>query len=341
MPRTESEKPKEVLSLSLRPQRFSELVGQASIVASLKKQHASGRKSRAFMFVGGTGTGKTTIARIIALGYQCNHGEFGEPCEDCIRKRDNFLISEINASEVRGVEAIGKVAETSRFAAIPPSASRVLILDEAQRMTAEAQNLLLKYVEDSPETTIWILCTTEPQKILATLRGRCTTYSLKPLTGGSKEILLKRGAKKIGLRASKLGALVEASDAVALTSPRGLLLALELYASGMGAIEAVASSDSGAEFDAFRVSRALVNGDTAHLIEVLREMLPEHSRWVRAGVAGYLRGTVLKSSSAAMKKQAAAAIIEVLAPAPMEDTLLRDWLIGVLYQACGRFERSR
>lgn len=328
----------EIVNLALRPKRLSEMVGQTLVVKALRKQGLSKRRRRTYIFTGPTGTGKTTIAKIVGLSFQCTHSEFGDPCDSCWGRREAFQITEVNASFVRGVEQIGKIAEVSMFAPSPPSSYRVFILDEAHRMTTEAQNLLLKFTEEPPKTTVWIICTTDPHKILPTLRARFLPFPMRSLTTKTKTILLKRAAKAVGYSGS-ITELVEASDEVGLGNPRGLLTAFELYSSGMKAKEAVASYDSGVVFDSFRVGRALVRGDWTVLRSVLMDMSPEHSRWVRGSVAGYLRGMVFKSSSSKSRSIASRGLERVLSPAPLEDNLLRDWLVGVLYSICAEFRR--
>ena len=159
------------------------LIGQKKVVSAIRSQIKSGRIPHAWMFTGITGAGKTTIARILAVALQCHHQKnFGSPCKDCWSARKDFAIYEVNASELNGVEDIGKIAANSRFAQMPPSTKRVYILDEAQMLSKNAQNLLLKFFEDASSTTVWIICTTERQKIIKTLQSRCMAYAMVPLS---------------------------------------------------------------------------------------------------------------------------------------------------------------
>src|SRR6185503_10000650 len=149
------------------------------VIAAFKSQAAPGRMPRAWMFIGQSGSGKTTIARILATSLNCTHNEFGDPCSLCLKNSSKFQIHEINAGDISGVDDIREIAVGSQYAPISPTRRRVYILDEAQRISSAAQNLLLKYFEEAPRTTVWIVCTTEPDKILRTLRRRCMVYTMQ------------------------------------------------------------------------------------------------------------------------------------------------------------------
>lgn len=119
------------LSISFRPKALKDLVGLSKLTAMLQGHYKTGRMPQAWLFAGDTGGGKTTIARILALSLQCQHQkEFGNPCESCLKDQTQFDIMEVNASEISGVDDIGKIAETSLYAPRPPSRYRVFILDE-------------------------------------------------------------------------------------------------------------------------------------------------------------------------------------------------------------------
>lgn len=325
----------EILSLSLRPRGFSQLVGQRRVTEAIQAQ-AGRRMPRAWMFFGSTGTGKTTLARILALSYQCRHTKtWGEPCEQCWAHWNNFGIQEINASDLNGVEDMGKVAETARYRPIPPARTRVIILDEAQRVTSAAQNLLLKSFEDTPRTTVWVICTTEPAKILPTLRRRCMSYQLKPLGHEARELLLKRAAKTVKFT-KPLGDLVSECNEAQIGSPALLLMALEKYMAGMSVREAVAGVDGGA-FDTLPVCRALILGKWLECRKALQEASADDARWIRASVCGYLRGCLVRENNVKRQVALADSLRELASgTAPLEDSLMLHWLWGSLCRVCGR-----
>lgn len=328
-----------VLSLRMRPHALDGLIGQKKVVSAIRSQIKSGRIPHAWMFTGITGAGKTTIARIIAVSLQCPHQKrFGVPCKNCWGHRKDFAIYEVNASELNGVEDIGKIAANSRFAPMPPSKMRVYILDEAQMLSKNAQNLLLKFFEDASSTTVWIICTTEKQKIIRTLQSRCMAYALSSLSFSGREVLLGRAAKFAGM-GRPLEDLVDAVNEYNLSSPRMLLNALEKYASGLDARAAV-SDVTEANVDTYAMNLALTGGNWGDLCTVLTAATPDDARYIRASAAGWLRGILKKESNAARRNFVAEQLLAVMGACPIDDSGMLYWLWAVLHQVCARFKRE-
>lgn len=324
-----------ILPVALRPRTLSAMVGQDKLAAAIRKQIAK-RPPSAFLFYGGTGTGKTTMARILALAFQCQHQKlWGDPCPTCWRHWPEFAIHEINASEVSGVEEIGKVAGFAQHRPMLPSQRRVVILDEAQLLTNNAQNLLLKHFEEAAPETVWIVCTTVPGKILATLRRRCVTYQLKALGFEDREKLLRNAAKVSGITRN-LRPLLERVNERQVASPALLLMALEKYESGLSTDEAVATVD-GTGIDTLRICKAVTAGEWQKLRGFLDGVSTEDTRWVRAAVSGWLRGCLRQGSDPKRHKAEVDGIVLLTEAAPLEDTLLLHWLWARLYQICSRF----
>ena len=146
------------LSLALRPRTFKKMFGQSHITGAISKQVEADRWPTAWMFSGQAGSGKTTLARILAVSLQCVHQEqFGSPCNECYTNKDDFSIDEPDTAVNNGVDAIKELIQRSTYAPSKGSNKRVIILDEAQRLTTQAQGALLKHFEDySPESTVWI-----------------------------------------------------------------------------------------------------------------------------------------------------------------------------------------
>jgi DNA polymerase III subunit gamma/tau len=288
------------LSLSLRPRSFRGLLGQRKITDAIVKQYASGREPSAWMFTGSAGTGKTTLARILAVSVNCTHQEtFGYPCDSCWRSRNDLSILEINASELSGIDDIGLAVDGAAYAPMPPSRRRVFILDEAQRLSKASQNLLLKYFEDCPSTTVWVICTTEPHKILLTLRSRCLSYALVPLRIRTMRALVELVLRKTNSELP-VEPLVDALFDEGVTSPRLILMALEKYLSGV-AVEQVVLGVSG-EVQSRVLCRGVVAGEWSVVKEELQKMEAGDARLTRSAVAGYLRKVMLGSDNGVMAK---------------------------------------
>jgi len=170
-----------------RPQRFEEVVGQEKTVAALRNAIKEGRLSHAYLFSGPRGTGKTSIAKIVARSVNCQQAEGGEPCNQCSSCRDinngNFMdVIEIDAASNRGIDEIRDLREKVRV--LPAQGKKkVYIIDEVHMLTTEAFNALLKTLEEPPDSVIFILATTESHKIPETIRSRCQAYHFRRLTG--------------------------------------------------------------------------------------------------------------------------------------------------------------
>jgi len=287
------------------------------------------------MFHGPSGSGKTTIARILSIAYQCEHQTlWGDPCIDCWRKRSDFAIHEINASDVSGVDELSRVVQQSRYKPINPDGKRVIILDEAQKISNAAQNMLLTPFEEPPASTIWIVCTTEPTKLLLTLRRRCTSYQLKGLGITAAENFLIAQAAKAGIT-RPLADLFEACHLMQLNAPALLLQSLEKYAAGTSADEAVSGVD-GVTIDTLRLCKAVTAGTWKTAIGIMKDAQPDEARWIRASMAGWLRGCLIREASTPGQERAAAGLLD-LSNSPFDESSMMPWLLGTLYKICKRY----
>ena len=167
------------LYLKYRPQTFEEVAGQEAIVRTLKNALANDKLAHAYLFAGPRGTGKTTMARLLAkaldcsegIGHQCNH------CENCVAITEGTHpdVIEIDAASNNGVDQVRELIEKVNYAPIK-GRYKVYIIDEVHMMTDAAFNALLKTIEEPPERVIFILCTTEPYKVLPTILSRCQRF---------------------------------------------------------------------------------------------------------------------------------------------------------------------
>lgn len=178
---------------ALRPQTFAEVVGQEQTVTALQNAVKDDRLTHAYIFSGPRGTGKTSIAKIMAKAVNCETPTNGEPCNQCSACIDinngNFMdVIEIDAASNRGIDEIRDLREKVRV--MPAQGKKkVYIIDEVHMLTTEAFNALLKTLEEPPESVIFILATTEPQKIPSTIISRCQRYNFRRLQ--SQQIILR------------------------------------------------------------------------------------------------------------------------------------------------------
>ena len=208
-----------------RPQRFEDVIGQDVIVKTLQNAIANGKITHAYLFSGPRGTGKTTVARILAKALNCSYGTDNEPCNECtsckeIMEGNNPDVIEIDAASNNGVDEIREIREKVKF--LPgESKYKVYIIDEVHMLTTSAFNALLKTLEEPPKHVIFILATTEPQKVLPTILSRCQRYDFKSLTVNEIEESILKVAKEENVNISK-----EAVVAIAESAEGGMRDAL-------------------------------------------------------------------------------------------------------------------
>ena len=163
-----------------RPARFEDFVGQEAVIKTLRSQVMSGRIAHAYLFCGTRGTGKTSTAKVFARAVNCEHPENGDPCGQCVTCRalseeSSLDILEIDAASNNSVDEIRDLREKVKY---PPQVGRyrVYIIDEVHMLSSGAFNALLKTLEEPPAYVVFILATTEPQKLPATILSRCQRF---------------------------------------------------------------------------------------------------------------------------------------------------------------------
>ena len=188
-----------------RPKDFEDVVGQSHITETLQKAIDTDKVAHAYLFSGPRGTGKTSTAKIFARAMNCVHGPTSHPCNECevcrhIMSGESLDVVEIDAASNRSIEDIRTLRETIKF--MPAEGhKKIYIIDEVHMLTTEAFNALLKTLEEPPAHVIFILATTEPERIPMTILSRCQRYEFRRITSDdiAKRLLYVAGQEQIDL----------------------------------------------------------------------------------------------------------------------------------------------
>ena len=210
-----------------RPQGFDALVGQEAVRTALTNALETGRIAHAYLFAGPRGTGKTSTAKILAKAVNCEHGPTPNPCnecQNCVRINDgtSMDVFEIDAASNRGIDEIRDLREKVAFAPVS-GRYKVYIIDEVHMLTTEAFNALLKTLEEPPPHVIFILATTEPHKIPATIHSRCQRFDFRRVTDADIVKRLREVADGSGIAADD-----DALQLIAVQADGGMRDALSL-----------------------------------------------------------------------------------------------------------------
>ena len=264
----------------LRPQSFKDVIGQQAIVRTLQNQLTSGRVSHAYLFCGTRGTGKTSAAKIFARAVNCLDPRGGEPCNACrvcvdILEGRSVNVVEIDAASNNGVDNIRDIREEVKY---PPTEGkyRVYIIDEAHMLSAGAFNALLKTLEEPPEHIIFILATTDPQKLPATILSRCQRYDFKRV-GARDQTTAMRGfidKEGVDITDEALRYIADISDGAMRDALSLLDQCISFYAGEAVTLEkvlALAGAIDPSRF--FEFTGYIIAGDSASAIETIQRLV--------------------------------------------------------------------
>lgn len=325
------------LAVALRPQSFDQFIGSASIVNQIRSQLRGGSIPTAILLSGPSGCGKTTLARIINT------------------ELDGELL-EANAADDTGVDAARALGESAQFRP-QTGTKKVINVDECHQLTKQAQNALLKHVEDAPESTIWIFCTTEPSKIIPTLRGRCVSFTLAGLTGDQVRALVCRAFNHLGyqtyqkhdaaktivwhvgipflgktlyreIKDEEVAEFIKNLVRENVTSPRAILMATERFIGGMDPLGAIFGTQDAPQ--AFEIARAAAKGDWKSVRLALSKAGADEAMAIRAVVVNYFKSILLNEGGDVHST----AILELTATVPFDGPLGLAELSSRLYRIC-------
>jgi DNA polymerase III subunit gamma/tau len=198
----ESKSAYQALYRRFRPQRFDEVLGQEHVTRALRSAVREGRVAHAYLFSGPRGTGKTSTARILAMALNCEHPTDGEPdgaCDSCIaiRRGSSMDVQELDAASNRRIDDVRDLL--GRVSLGTPGRWKLYIIDEVHQLTPDASTALLKTLEEPPAHVIFVLATTDPQKVLETIRSRTQHYEFRLLGSDVLAGLLEDVARRADL----------------------------------------------------------------------------------------------------------------------------------------------
>ena len=289
-----------------RPQRFDQLVGQEAIAATLSNALRTGRIAPAYLFCGPRGTGKTSSARILARSLNCvgSDGPTPEPCGVCelctsIAAGNALDVIEIDAASNTGVDNIRELIERSRFAPVQ-ARWKVYVVDECHMLSTAAFNALLKTLEEPPPRVVFVLATTDPQRVLATILSRCQRFDFRriPLQALEQHLSWIAEQERIGITPEALHVVAQRAQG-GLRDAESLLDQLSLLPAPIEATAVWELLGAVPEQELLALAGALASCDPLALLEGCRELL-ERGREPAAvlqGLVSLLRDLVLAGTA--------------------------------------------
>jgi DNA polymerase-3 subunit gamma/tau len=264
-----------------RPNSFEAVKGNKDIISALESMLKNPNKSpHSFLFHGPTGCGKTTFARII--GNKLN-----------ITSND---LTEVDSADFRGIDTIREIRKNCMFKPME-SPFRMFILDEVHQLSKDAQSALLKILEDTPKHVFFVLCTTDPVKLLPTVRNRCSQFQVKQLTDNEMKVLIKQTARHEGVTLAK-----EVVEQIIMDSQGISRLGLTILEQVLNTppekqLEA-AKQTALEQSESIELCRALIsNSNWKKVSSILERLKQQEAESIRRHVLGYAQAVLLKSDN--------------------------------------------
>lgn len=271
----------ETLYRKYRPIDFDTVVGQDTIVKTLRNQIVKGSTAHAYLFSGTRGTGKTTVAKILARAINCPHEINGNPCNECPTCKSaldgtNLNIVELDAASNNGVDNIRKIIEQLEYLPRDGEKKKVFIIDEVHALSGSAAQAFLKSLEEPPEHVVFILATTDPNRLPETVLSRCQKYNFKRINIESIVAYLKKicDAEKIDIDEDALVFIAEKSDG-SMRESISKLDRVRAYASGDKLTKENVLDILGivGDDDFSKLTKAINEGDIETSISILSDCL--------------------------------------------------------------------
>lgn len=326
------------LNISLRPSNWQEVIGHEKLVAAIQNLIKE-RVPRAFLFSGSFGAGKTTLAKIVARAIQ------GPDFPDYLEPE----LIEQNAADDAKIDDIRPLIEQSAYMPMVGK-YRVIILDEAHKLTEAAQNSLLIPFESPTNPTVWIFCTTNHAKILKGLRDRAAHFEIPLMSKAERRELIKRAAyyhTKGAMTEAQFSVFADAIDEHEIASPREILTAFERFAAGLPAEQAILIAN--ASPDLFEVVKQVCFGNWTNARPLIEKIGADEQRSkldtvqrMRPMLAGFLKSYLVPKAGKTPdpgRAKAAAEAMRVLidySPQPSDNEIAWSCFIAAMYLVAGK-----
>ena len=321
-----------------RPECFADLVGQEHISHTLSRAVATGQISHAYLFTGPRGTGKTSTAKILARALNCAEGPTVTPCGACASCRaisdgSSMDVFEIDAASNRGIDEIRDLRESVKFA---PTTGRykIYIIDEVHMLTTEAFNALLKTLEEPPARVIFILATTEPHKVPATIQSRCQRYDFHRITMAEIRDRLLHVCRTSGIEAE-----ADALSIIAVQADGGMRDALSILDQCMALAEGTLTAERVQEVLGLvgrqwmeKMARQIAGRDAIALITELGTLLQNgcELRQILSELALYFRSLMMVRVGGTRSAAALSAVSDDMVPEELAQRFAQEEIMWIL-----------
>lgn len=289
----------------LRPQTFEQMVGQKHIVKTLKNQILNNRISHAYLFCGTRGTGKTSTAKIFARAINCTEDKEIAPCNHCqvcsnILSGKSINVVEIDAASNNGVDNIREITEEVKY---PPTEGKykVYIIDEVHMLSPGAFNALLKTLEEPPEHVVFILATTDPQKLPVTILSRCQRFDFHRISSQEMIAVLKKymDEENVTIESEALSYIAEISDGAMRDALSILDQCMSFYYGEVITMEKVTDITGSVDRNVFfDLTQAIVDNNSAKAMDIIDSLILKGRDIIQfsAEYVGHLRNLLVAVS---------------------------------------------